>query len=134
MCLGQVLALCNLPPNTSASLLRAFDENGDAEWSYTEFVQALKRKDHSAYKRASPSPAKVSPDWMPEEEGQSTAAAMPPRASPVVPVRPPHSLASLDGRACPFLAPSGLPFRTLTRLCQTERLTAWSCLLSADEA
>ena len=89
MCLGQVLALCNLPPNTSASLLRAFDENGDAEWSYTEFVQALKRKDHSAYKRASPSPAKVSPDWVPEEEGQSTAAAMPPRASPVVPVRPP---------------------------------------------
>ena len=88
MSVGQVLALCNLPPNTSASLLRAFDENGDAEWSYTEFVQALKRKDHSAYKRASPSPAKVSPDWMPEEEGQSTAAAMPPRASPVVPVRP----------------------------------------------
>ena len=103
MCLGQVLALCNLPPDTSASLLRAFDENGDAEWSYTEFVQALKRKDHSAYKRASPSPAKVSPDWMPDEEGQSTAAAMPPRASPVVPVRPPHSLASLAQRpSLPF--------------------------------
>ena len=104
MCLGQVLALCNLPPDTSASLLRAFDENGDAEWSYTEFVQALKRKDHSAYKRASPSPAKVSPDWMPEEEGQSTAAAMPPRASPVVPVRPRGcSLASLAQRpSLPF--------------------------------
>ena len=98
-----MLALCNLPPNTSASLLRAFDENGDAEWSYTEFVQALKRKDHSAYKRASPSPAKVSPDWMPEEEGQSTAAAMPPRASPVVPVCPPQSLASLVQRpSLPF--------------------------------
>ena len=118
MCLGQVLALCNLPPNTSASLLRAFDENGDAEWSYTEFVQALKRKDHSAYKRASPSPAKVSPDWMPEEEGQSTAAAMPPRASPVVPVRPPHSLASLDGRACPL---KGLPNGESNRLVVDRR-------------
>jgi hypothetical protein len=77
--LGHLLQLCNLGPETAEAMLRRFDENGDEEWSYKEFVQALKRKDYNAYQRGSPSPVK-----MQIGEG-SSPGAMPARASSVIP-------------------------------------------------
>ena len=77
--LGKLLQLCNLAPDTAEAMLRRFDENADEEWSYKEFVQALKRKDYNAYQRGSPSPVKLQVG-----EG-SSPGSMPPRASSVVP-------------------------------------------------
>ena len=54
--LESLLQLCNLTPETASAMLRRFDENGDEEWSYKEFVKALKRSDYVSYQRGSPSP------------------------------------------------------------------------------
>jgi hypothetical protein len=77
--LESLLQLCNLTPETASAMLRRFDENGDEEWSYKEFVQALKRKDYNAYQRGSPSPVKMQ---VAEESGPGV---MPARASSVMP-------------------------------------------------
>ena len=77
--LESLLQLCNLAPDTAEAMLRRFDANGDEEWSYKEFVQALKRKDYNAYQRGSPSPVK-------RQVGEGAApGVMPPRAASVIP-------------------------------------------------
>eukprot|EP01045_Picozoa_sp_COSAG04_P008021 COSAG04_NODE_435_length_14466_cov_135.545486_16_plen_452_part_00 len=83
--LEEVLKLCSLPQETSAALLRQFDENGDEEWSYKEFVKALKRSDYVSYQRGSPSPTKMA-------LAEGGPGHMPARATPVVPQRRGYNL------------------------------------------
>ena len=73
--LAELLQLCNLAEDTAGAMLRRFDGNGDEEWSYKEFVSALKRKDYVAYQRGTPSPVKMVAS---EEAGPGR---MPPRAA-----------------------------------------------------